>query len=308
MPWRNSILVTQLWSFHLISHHLVWPCSHTTTNSEYSEFWNKKIKRNWAHFNQIVVRHACSAMLHTTNIRVPYEISESFLKVVSIGTEHRLFFYPIAFLNIPASSSRINLSSRTKTKRKSAKILTRILHAFARLKSLLRQVRSMKHNCCKMQYWVIKTPGVSGEGEKKTVTERVVVMTDSPSPASRSCGSSTQWPRSAEADRNRRPPLWQASYWGPCSTEKDDARNDPRFLPTQTCTSRAFRIHAIHCCSQKKPKNPKKQKKKKKKKKNPAFLPAPEVLWIPNPKPKLKPAPEHCDNNFWRKRKQKQRT
>jgi len=166
------------------------------------------------------------------------------------------------------------------------------------------KVRSMKYDCCKLQYWVIKTPGASGEGEKKTVTERVVVMTDSPSPASRSCGSSTQWPRSAEADRNRRPPLWQASYWGPCSTEKDDARNDPRFLPTQTCTSRAFRIHAIHCCSQKKPKNPKKQKKKKKK--NPAFLPAPEVLWIPNPKPKLKPAPEHCDNNFWRKRKQKQ--
>jgi hypothetical protein len=38
--------------------------------------------------------------------------------------------YPIAFVNIPARSSRRNLSSRTKTRRKSAKILTRILHAF----------------------------------------------------------------------------------------------------------------------------------------------------------------------------------
>jgi hypothetical protein len=124
----------QLWSFHSdfqISHHLAWPCSHTATNSEYSEFWSKKTKRfGWAHFNQIVVRHASCAMLHTTNIWVPYEIFESFLKIVSIGTEHRLFFYPIAFLNIPASSSRRNLSSRTKTRRKSAKILTQILHAF----------------------------------------------------------------------------------------------------------------------------------------------------------------------------------
>jgi hypothetical protein len=117
----------QLWSFHSdfqISHHLAWLCS------EYSEFWNKKTKRNWAHFNLFVVRHASCAMLHTTNIWVPYEISESFLKTVSIGIEHRLFFYPIAFLNIPASSSRRNLSSRTKTRRKSANILTRILHAF----------------------------------------------------------------------------------------------------------------------------------------------------------------------------------
>ncbi len=299
----------QLWSFHSgfqISHHLAWPCSHTATNSEYSEFWSKKTKRfGWAHFNQIVVRHASCAMLHTTTIWVPYEISESFLKILSIGTEHRLFFYRIAFLNIPASSSRRNLSSRTKTRRKSGKILTRILHAF---------VMTQEFKVCPVRsgVWSIivanrniewsKPQGRAERGKKKTVTERVVVMTDSPSPASRSCGFSTQWPRSAEADRNQRPPLWQASYWRPCSTEKDDARNDPRFLPTQTCTSQVFRIHAIHCCPQKQPKNPKKQKKKKK---NPAFLPAPGVLWIPNPKPKLKPESGHCDNNFWRKRKQK---